>query len=954
MNLALRLQEAIATDADSLGIISMESSRLLELCRTLMQRGDLTTAAAINVDAGNIIGLCAKLAASDDGLPQALTLPPSDTLNELILLPAIAADQSTSTRQWLTLNLGDAPLEMRLRAARDLRLAEPSNAVYVANHQSLETAAVSIWRSEVERCLDAEDAEAIQVLGKQLTAMGFLGGEGRQLLIKLEDAFHRLDRLHAHEEAHRIAIELHRAWAAMDLKSARALQAAWKSAADRSEDCDRLETRSVFAWIKEEDEIDAQRKRGMTAVADLVRALDELAPASAIERRFASLIAEGIPIPPPIRTRTAHRLSQIRHQRRRQFALAMAAIIALAFSVVTIWLVRAGSVERSQAIAAATTCIQNALNENRLADAVACWRQAELSGLTDEPSILAMEDRVRRAESSYEAKTQQGAAMLAAAEALIKDDISLLELTEAASLLDQADELLGELEQQAVSEARMRLRAIQRARNEEERILRLSELDAIDESLDSPRPTARDLEGWQSRADQLDQISAAIALLQNRNAVDQLDVATRLQRTQTKLDTQRQEAATRIDALETGKATLANLYQIPRSASEWSARWQTLLTDYPEAIPTMDRATWVAAAEAAEAASAVEDWAGRTARLNDAGLWGTGSRDVSTIGRVRTSLRSHLERFRGSTPYDQTAAHLLEIANAFADRLTFDKLVRSIEESNLLDLYRGVSDEGLVYLRSHEGGWRVLRSRQDLPVSPPNLDPLTGEETRILRGFANIEPPPGIAALQHAIDQRATVSIPPAPATADLLRAIEQSGENDELLLLAIYQAIWTAIAEADIPLPRDLAQSAAQWQSSLPATASSATSGDWIRLAARKGQEGPQSRSQIEIRRQATQAIGTVPQADDIDKLWAIESQLLQTQSEPRHIAGVLVPTDDLEDSRMHVRLASQASGELELLMRDGPDWVFVPLDAKTKDGEMVQPPPGLSDAPAIIFHKR
>ena len=166
MNLALRLQEAIATDADSLDIICMESSRLLELCRTLMQRGDLTTAAAINVDAGNIIGLCAKLAASDDGLPQALTLPPSDTLNELIILPAIAADQSTSTRQWLTLNLGDAPLEARLRAARDLRLAEPSNPVYVANHQSLETAAVSIWRSEVERCLDAEDAEAIQNVEK--------------------------------------------------------------------------------------------------------------------------------------------------------------------------------------------------------------------------------------------------------------------------------------------------------------------------------------------------------------------------------------------------------------------------------------------------------------------------------------------------------------------------------------------------------------------------------------------------------------------------------------------------------------------------------------------------------------------------------------------------------------------------------------------------------------------
>ena len=940
LHAALRQPQDVATIRAAAEAASLTLAR----CAAWLLKGDAVGAAALNADSGNLIGLYVMLQQSGQPLPAGLTLPVSPPLEDLAKLPATAMAHREEVDRWTTLNLEDAPLPDRLAAARTLRLLEPNNPMWKRIHDALEQAAVELWSGEVDRCLETGDPIAIASMARQVHVMEFLSAAGQRLVHTLDDAMQDLTKAAAAEKLQRIEDELHLAWAGMDVQRATNLIRQWRASAEAAGGSSEKPIRGIVRWLDTDRHRLSRERVTQNLTTDLVRALDELEPLHAVERKYAAALEAGAAIPAVVETRVAHRIADERRARARRYAIGAVAIIAIAASLAVIITIRQQGLDRARTIQNLSNCITSAIQTNQLPAALDCWGEAERAGLTMYPEMAAHRPAIERAEEAVAARHAAATDALRRGQETLQTEVpSLTSVQSAIAAIESSQSDLPTALRPEWDALMARATRLRESLLIDERADRLQELKAVESQLAKANPLPADLAGWTQRLTEARAAARTLAAIGLRPAADEITTKQRLTSLDHRASALRELAAERVARLEAGSQALDALSRPPVTETSWARTWDQLIAEYPDVIRAQDRADWARAAEAAAVAAAVEDWRARLPAIEEARLWSTTEPpEPSLVSGVRTSLQSHLDAHLDRSPYQPVAGRLIALASAMRDTQRIDPLDAAIEASGLLDLHRVETADGYVYLKRVNHDWHRLESQQDVKVPPAHLDKLSHEDQRVL--FEDIEPspPPAVSALHRGLE---AWKAGPGPATAaELIRAIEQCDEKDSLLVLAILKSVWTALREPTLPLPAGISQRGGHWLDTLSVPAPTAVGADWIALAPQA-----RSKSQHSVRQQARHAPHNAPTADDIQRAWQEEAADLASAAVPRVIGGLVLP-DENSDIHANVSWAGTPTPQREILVRTPSGWVFKHLDLN-EAADQLQWPANMPHAPAIIF---
>lgn len=948
MNQAERLQEAIrSADAAELEAACRATSQTLARCAAWTAAGAIREAAALNADAGNVIGLAVRLTRNSAGAPSQLHLPDAELLETLTRIPADAAAHRDLVANWVDLNLREAPLDERLAAIRRLHLAEPTNIAWKCNHQDLEEAAVRLWEDEVTRCVAAGDPEGLRRLGEQIDAMGFLGRGGQRMLHALDAARIEQQAEAATQELAPLAVALHLAWAAMDVPRARQAATMWRRAAEAARGDHGQDVGPIFHWIESEDRRVAADLAIQNRIDDLVRALDELEPLRTIERRYAALRDDDAVIPPAVETRVAHRIAEERRRRTRSFVVALVAIIAFASVVTGILLIRHRSIERTRTITNLAACIEQNLRDERLLDASDCWNQAVAAELTDAPLIAAHKAGIDRAAQTLQTRAAAAALDIEAAGSLLeRDDASLLQIAEAIRLLEMAEPYTSADSATMLRSVRSRADMLRVARLSEARAKRGSEFAEIEAILATDRPAQFDRAGWEARTDAIRRARHMLVLLRDRPAADQVDLQDRADRLAGRIEQSLKVATARVERIEEADRLIDALHTVPRSECRWHETWDDLLENHAALLSESSTGNWDAGRARSRAACAAQRWRETVLPiLRRAGLWGEASETTQIdAGRAKTSLQTHLDQYGMDSPYRFAAERLLPLAEAAHHRSLGGGIRRSLESTGLLDLHVASTKDGYRYLRPLDGGWRRIDSRADLTLEPRMLKPLSRSEE--LELYSHPTPAAISVALQEGLDSWEAQDMPTTAAVCELLRFVQESKEGDQLLLLAANQELWTIIVDASLPLPVQSRTEAEDWLATLGGSAPAARRADWPAMA-------PQANAPIQLsaRRQAGNAASQSPGHEGIRALADLLERETRAMSAARTIRGLLIPDSD---GSMRVHLLASNVFQPEVLQRASGGWQFLQINDRLAHDERINAPQGVPMVPVIIFGKQ
>ncbi|MDP6891228.1 MAG: hypothetical protein QF471_07845 [Phycisphaerales bacterium] len=950
MTQAERLQQALA-DADSSDLVEAYEAvcRTLARCDEWVTRGAITEAAALNADAGNVIGLIARLARRAHDPPPHIRLPDAETLERLVRLPADAAANRAPLLHWIDLNLREAPLNDRLSAIRSLRLLDPANMAWKHNHEELETAVVNLWKDEVRRCIASGDVDAISALNEQIEAMGFLGRSGQRLLHDLDAVRAAQRRAVAADKLDSLTAELHRSWAAMDIDRARLALVAWRRGAEEAGESRDREVQPFIEWIESEDRQAANDQAAQNRIDDLVRALDELEPLHSVERRYSSLRNDGIVVPTTVESRVAHRIAEERRRRTRSFIVALVAIVAVASVLVGVLVIRQNSIRRMNTIASLSACIEENLREHRLFAARDCWNEAVDAGLTEAPLIAAHKSAIGHAADTIRDLATSAVLNIEAATSLLEaQDPTLSEVDEALRLLDAAEPYATADATATLPTLRQQANLIRAARIATARDEREGEFAAIEAILSGDSPAYFDLKGWRTRADALRRAKHMLLVLRDRPAANQVDLYERGNRLERHIERMLSAATTRLERIQEADRLIDSLHRTPHSECMWHETWDDIVENHAALISEGSDVNWQEGRERSIAACASQRWRESVLPiLSRAGILGdAGEATAIDAGRAKTSLQTHLDRYETHSPYRQVAKRLIERAAAAHRQLSGTDVRQAIEDAGLLDLYVADTEDGYRYLRRFKGEWRRVDTRADLPLNPQMLKGLNASDELDL--YSDQHPAAISVALQKGLDAFERHQVPTTQSIADLLRFIQACKEEDQLLLLATYQTVWTILLDSNVPLPPQVRTEAEDWLQSITATASSTKRADWPAEAQRADRP-----LQVGLRREAGHAAATSPRVDTILTAGRQFDQETQAMAEHRVIQGLLLPDSAGPPGTMRVQVFESEVLNPEVLQR-GPDgWQFFQLTDRLSHDQRINAPQGIRPQPVIIFGK-
>jgi len=943
MTLTDRLKAAAQDGSpEALAAIWREAARITWWCHSWMAAGDAPAAAALNADAGNLIGYLARWHEHHGSMPPGHADLTEQMLMDLVRLPAIARDYDRDVGHWIEANLCDAPLASRLQQARSLRLAHRGSAHWKVQHEILESAAVSLWEQEVDHAVESSDVASIAAVATQVEAMGFMGRPGQRLLQRIEDAQSKIHRATAATRLADIEDALHLAWAAMDREDAAKRLSQWHAAAREAGIRPGAFVLGAESWLAVESAMDEQATAHRGHMDALTRALDEVAPLDDVERAYAAAGASGIPLPVPLEARVAHRIGEARRARRRRHVLAVVTTLALSAAVVSIVLIRQRSLDYQQTLNRLSSCIESSLQQGRLAEAIDCWDEATSSSLTSDPRISAHAAGIERAIEALQHRRATAAQTLrtigdwleAGTTTLAEIDSHRARLEAAAKDLDATHAAELTAVRGAIVAARGDLVMASRQK-------RMSELNDIQVLLPAP-PGPCDLDGWLAVQDSTGRAWEQLARVKTLPAADDIEIRGRIDRLERMMARLRSQADEQIGHIRSGQDAAQLLHHVPLSESAWHDAWNLVMATTGQCgIPPGAEGDYAEGLRLAETAVAVQDWRRIEPRIREASIWAVDPAAGRRLGEASTSIRSHLYQHGRRSPYFATGTRLSEIAQAMQRASTQRTFETVLESSGMLDLLRAKTANGWVYLRPHQGTLRRLESRQDLAVPPGNLEPLSGEELRVFSGFGPIEPPPIVSALAQAQTDWGEGKAPAAVQVASVLKTLESASEEDALLALAVWRVAIAAMQDSIPGLPPIARSAMNDWRVGANLDTREADAADWVRMAP-KGALPPQR----EVRRQARQAM-TLPTHIQLLAEWAEEAEALEHAAQPRGVQGVLLPRN--AHGQRPVRLDTDTSQGAILEPR--PDgWGFHAL-GPLRHGDEIEVSDGIPNAPVIIF---
>jgi len=947
VTLAEQVQHAVTTPNESVSDVFAAANQMVSRCVSWLERGLVFEAAALNADAGNLIGLLIRLSTGPIPVPEGLAIPNTQMLDRLARLPAIAADHRREFSAWVAANLTDGPLLERLAAISRLHALDPTNPAWRSSHEQLEHGAVAIWNDEVDRCIAEGDATSLAAAGRQADAMMLLTPGGQRLLHKIDAAQGQAARDAAKAELTATADRLHVAWAAMDFDTARRLLAEWKRFDQRTNCGDDTDIRGVATWIEAESHKRRRQAHVQDLIADVVRALDELEPLSVVEQRYATLLREADHLPSAVEARVSHRIAEGRRQRARRYVVSILTIVAVACLVTTAMVVRQRSLDRPRAITQLAACIDSNLEEGRLREAVDCWDEATRKDLTEAPQVSARRAAIDRAILDLEDAERRIVQQIKE----IQGDLSAAQLS-----LEEVDAYanrLAELEPDVprgsqplhaavLAEATARKGTLIESLRREIK----AELARIEHLAPEGHVAAADLPAWRARRSELARALDTLAEVDLKNGLAGTDLQMRAARLDTRLRDLHTAAMQRIEQLEEVETVAAELRRIPISEATWIAAWQRLLELNPAFVHNIDPNAWTEASEAALAAQATAHWRDHVLPIvEQAGILRLDAPvSAGAAGRAGTTLRAHLDLHDQYSPYHDVAEHLADLAAAVQDQASRGKLRQAVTEAGLLNLHRAPQAGGYRYLRPEPGLWLRVDSTLDLGMKPSSLVPLSADDFNSL--YASPAVSPISSALLRGLDAWERYDVPSDAAILNLMTAGEAVNEADDLLRLAAIRTLWQALLDQGVPMSSELRDAGSAWLDSVEREAPGAAQADWPRLA-QSDDASDDNRPQMQIRRQARYAAGNAPSSEMIERLHTGALRRATGQAGVRVIGGVMTP--DI-GGRLVVDLIDDSLARGEVLAHDGRRWRWVPLPPLS-DGDTLSPPKGVPLAPTIIF---
>ena len=203
-------------------------------------------------------------------------------------------------------------------------------------------------------------------------------------------------------------------------------------------------------------------------------------------------------------------------------------------------------------------------------------------------------------------------------------------------------------------------------------------------------------------------------------------------------------------------------------------------------------------------------------------------------------------------------------------------------------------------------------------------------------------------ALQEGLDACDAEGILPAEALCDLLQAVQECPERDELLQLAVHQALWSLILELELPLPAQARLDAATWLERVGSNAQGTLRGDWAL-------RGPTANAPVQAltRRAAQRETAASPRHHQIRSLNLADLRGEETiaMAAARVIQGLLIPEPDGLGDSMRVHLLEAEVRHPEVLVRRAGGWQFIQFDDRLAHNDLVDAPRGIRDLPVIIF---
>ncbi|MDP7029752.1 MAG: hypothetical protein QF733_05990 [Phycisphaerales bacterium] len=943
MTIAQNLQRAIATPHEDAADLCAAANQTVSRCADWLERGLIFEAAALNADSGNLIGLLIRLKTGSTPVPDGLAIPPTQMLDRLARLPAIAADHRGEFAAWITANLTDAPLLDRLAAINRLHALDPTNPSWRSSHERLEHGAVAVWNDEVDRCIEEGDATSLAAAGRQADAMTLLTPGGQRLLHKIDRAQAATAREAAAAELEAVADRLHVAWAAMDFTAARRLLAEWKALDQRTNGGNEADVRGVAAWLHAETEKRRRAAHVQDLIADVVRALDELEPLGVVEQRYAALLGVADHVPAAVEARVSHRIAEGRRQRGRRYVVSILSIVAIACLITTALVVRQRSMERARTIEQLAGCMAANLEEGRLREAVDCWNEAARAAVIDAPQIAAKRAAIVRATLDLRDAEQRAVQQVVEIQAAVGEPDRSLEEIDA--LVKRLNELSADVPREALDVHAAALAEATSVRGTMIETLRAgikAELTRIEQLVPERHVPVADLRAWRTRRSTLAGALDALAAIDLKGGLAGTDLSLRITRLDARLNDLLESVQSRIDQLEEVETVAAELRRIPISEATWIAAWTRLLELNPALVHDIDPNAWTEASEAGRAAQATAHWRDHVLPIVEQArlLNPDGPISAGAAARAGTTLRAHLDLYDQYTPYHDIATHLAEVASAIQSQSHRGDLRQAMSDAGLLELHRAPHATGYRYLRSENGMWLRVDSTTDLGLKPADLIAMSGDD------IANLYASPAVApmssALQRGLDAWEQHDAPSDAAILNLITVLESGVQADELLRLAVLRAVWSAMLEQDVPMSDEVRQAATAWLESVEREAPAAAQADWPRLAQSSG-EG----NQVVARRQARYSAANAPQSDMIERLLTTAGQGATAQASKRVIAGILIPEPG---GRLEIKLVEEALEQSEVLAHDGRQWRWVPLPP-LRHGDVISPPKGVPLAPTIIF---
>jgi len=718
-----------------------QANERLRQCSVFLQQGLRSEAIHLADESPNLLELVAALDLPDSQVwaefcnqndlpsPPPLQIDRANRLND-----AYGLEQPVEhlLRQHRRLALGRAPVKDRLALMRQIAATDTASGFWEKDIRIFERARHKELKLAFTAAVDGKDAAALAVLSAEVLKTPWQEPPGQDLYSAAQGADNHMRLLDAGAKLNDILPRLRAAFAAREHAQCQNLvQQIFKIAEDAKDlglsNDTAGELKPIINWIRQEDELLANRQAADVCEKQLRGLLDADAPDKDLEAAYEKLRGFDELIPPDLTDRYQHTL---RHRQRaasrKQMLLlaAVAAVLILAAGVGYMVIQRGNAEGWAKKIHQAA-----AARDVKLAQQLISEQERRAPQFNNLPNVAAAKQEAVQLQRDFESDSQtlaqamdQLAQNISAAQQMVaKHDARIEELLWASQRADQAGQQTPAPEPLAwvdtagkLPVAIKQIQDLARQLHDKANQTALTQANAVADRIDkiSVGPTAQ---GVQGAIQGTDALVAEIDALRRISGLEK-NAGDAIAALSDHLATKRAELA---KGLDRAQRLLALDHRIS-SVDAWKKELQSYVDAFPDAPASADFKRAIAAGDsfaAIEAMQAMEDsWSGKFDAISEAA-----ARD--RLDKIKAYVTAH-PRSVYQKAIDAYTAYLSQAADALALKSSWQQAFHELLSNPLISDLKYVTDsQNRRYLVLGDIQLKIQRANDIVKVSFDAINP---------------------------------------------------------------------------------------------------------------------------------------------------------------------------------------------------------------------------------------